>query len=90
MRPREQHNTKENDMAVHAWPQSGFAAPGKQQLSDAAAEARPHNPRRAALAHRNNRTTTGPSAPAAVPMFIQGARLAVAPSDDAASRLRSR
>ena len=86
MRTHEQHNTKENDMAVHAWPQSGFAAPGKQQLSDAAAEARPHNPRRAALADRNNRTTTGPSAPAAVPMFIRGARLAVVPSDDETRR----
>ena len=88
MQPREPANTKENDVNVCVGPQA--VALGKQQrgqVSEAAAEARPNNPRRAGLAPRKDHAAAGPSAPAAVPMFIRGARLAVAPPVEARAPL---
>ena len=79
MQPREPQNTKENDVNVCVGPQRDVAL-GKQQRGQVSeAEARPNNPRRAGLAPRKDHAAAGPSAPAAVPMFIRGARLAVAP-----------
>ena len=88
MQPREPANTKENDVNVCVGPQA--VALGKQQrgpVSEAAAEARPDNPRRVGLAPRKDHAAAGPSAPAAVPMFIRGARLAVAPPVEARAPL---